>query len=106
MRHAYMGSDGCKAKALDIEIANGNGMYRGFAVVTASAVRAIGSEVHDSRTEYCGHAHVSHGIIIHERDATNSRDLERLDERLIALMGYVKFYPDEDRSPRWTGVPL
>ena len=106
MRHDYMGSHGCKAKALDIEVANGNGVYSGLAVVTASAVRAVGSEVHDSRSEFWGHAHISHGVVIREREATNSRDLERLDERLMALMDHVKFYPDEDRSPRWNGVPL
>jgi hypothetical protein len=64
MRHTYMKSDSCKAKAKEIASGDPNNPYVGFAAITVESVRSVNSEVTDSREAFCGHAHISHGIIV------------------------------------------
>jgi hypothetical protein len=63
MRHTYMKSDACKAKAKQIA-ANPTNPYVGLAAITVSDVRGVGSNVADSREEFCGHADICHGIVV------------------------------------------
>jgi hypothetical protein len=64
MRHSYMKSDSCKTKAKEIASGDPNNAYVGFAAITVESVRSLHSEVTDSREEFCGHAHISHGMIV------------------------------------------
>jgi hypothetical protein len=64
MRHTYMKSDACKTKAQEIASGDPNNPYVGLAAITVESVRSVGSEVTDSREEFCGHAHISHGMVI------------------------------------------
>ena len=64
MRHTYMKSDSCKAKAKEIACGDANNPYVGFAAITVGSVRSVNSEVTDSREEFCGHAHISHGVVV------------------------------------------
>jgi hypothetical protein len=64
--------DFCKGKAKEIAHRNPTITYVGLAVLHAQDIRATGSKVHDSREEYCGHAHISHGIIVPRDEPQNS----------------------------------
>lgn len=64
MRHTYMKSDACKAKAKEIFGESQSNPYVGLAAITVGNVRQCGSEVTDSRDEFCGHAHISHGFVV------------------------------------------
>jgi len=63
MRHTYMKSRACKAKAKQIA-ADPTNPYVGLAAITVKVVRRLGSDVVDSREEFCGHADISHGIAV------------------------------------------
>jgi hypothetical protein len=64
MRHTFLKSDFCKAKAREIASGDQRNPYVGLAAITVGSVRNAGSDVIDSRNEYCGHAHISHGIAV------------------------------------------
>jgi hypothetical protein len=106
MRSSYLAADECKARALQIKPANPAVRFKGMAVIAVSAVRAVGSQVTDSRQIYCGHAHVSHGLPLPpEGDPLLSVLKIRLDERLQLLREQAQFFPDPDPTNNaWTGA--
>jgi len=106
MRHDYMGSDACKVTARGL--AHGTIEYRGLAVLLASEVRRAGSQVTDSREgNYCGHAHISHGIVVPPDEPVPSEQTLRLDERLRELRITARYYADpEPPKDAWTGPTL
>jgi hypothetical protein len=63
MRHTYTKSDFCKAKAKEIASGDPKNPYVGLAAIAVESIRSLKSEVTDSREEYCGHAHISHGVV-------------------------------------------
>jgi hypothetical protein len=105
MRHDYLGSDACKARAQAVKPKMADIKYRGFAVLVVKAVRETGSEVTDSREEFCGHAHISHGLpLLPEGDPLYSEAKVRLEERLRLIKVHARYLPDRDPSrPDWIG---
>lgn len=100
IRHTYMGSDFCKAKAKSAS--NVNAKYLGLAWLTAAAIRSVGSNVIDSREHYLGHADICHGIVI-RRDEPEENALE-LNERLDQLVSLAVYRPDPSpQTDGWTG---
>lgn len=109
MRHSHMGSDFCKSKAKEIAAKDPKGVkkYCGLAVLLARKIRDVGSEVQDSRGEYCGHADIHHGIILQLDEPPGSEDKLKLDERLRELIKVVIYYRDLDpEALTWTSLPL
>jgi hypothetical protein len=108
MRHTYLGSDKCKARALQIKPRNPALKYKGLAAIGVDAVRNSGSQVTDSRHVFCGHAHISHGIQLPPpEDPLHSELMLRLDDRLRVLKDLARFFPDPDpTSDGWTGEAI
>lgn len=102
MRHSYLGSNVCKQKAKAIGAAS-PGDYIGLAVLTAAAIREAGSTVHDSRKEYMGHAHISHGFVAVAHEPYPPQISRAID----ALLAKTKYHPDPDpESDYWAGATL
>ncbi len=103
IRHNYMGSDFCKAKGKEIMA----DAYVGLAVVLAQDIRSIGSTVQDSRVEFCGHAHISHGAILQRDEPPNSELNLFITERCRKLVDATTLYTDPSPSAaKWTGPQL
>jgi len=106
IRHTYKGSDFCKVKGKEIAAASQN-QYCGLAVLLASQIRQAGSEVHDSREEFCGHAHISHGIVVPENEPLPAHQNMELDKKLEALRNSALYRRDPDpAADEWTGPEL
>jgi len=89
IRHTYMGSDFCKAKGRE------RAGYVGLAVLHAKEIRQADSEVFDSRDEFCGHAHISHGILAATpNEPLPPQDNLVLDKKLEALRSAAVYHPD------------
>jgi len=107
IRHQYMGSDFCKTKAKEIVAQDPSAIYVGLAVLHADAIRGTSSAIHDSRNVYCGHAHISHGIILLPGDPPNAEQNLVLTERCKALCAAALYHADPDPSaPSWTGPTI
>jgi hypothetical protein len=108
MRHSYMGSDECKKQALKIRPGNSGVKYKGLAIIGVKAVRDAKSQVTDSRTVYCGHAHISHGIHVPPPDdPLYAQQKLELDDRLRELKDLARYEPDPDpAAENWTGPAL
>jgi hypothetical protein len=107
IRHHYMGSNFCKDKAKEIVAQDPSATYVGLAILSADAIRATGSTICDSRDVYCGHAHISHGIIRLPGEPPNGRQYFDLTERCKALCRVALYYEDPDPStPSWTGPTI
>ena len=103
IRQTYMGSDFCKAKAKEIATASALNSYAGLAFLTAGEIRTAGSTVQDSRAEYCGHAHISHGIVLSPGEPPGSKMNMFLTERRREIIRRSAFYPDPDPDAlAWT----
>jgi hypothetical protein len=92
IRHTYMGSNFCKVKAKEIAHRRPTITYVGLAVLLAEDVRATGSTIHDSREEYCGHAHISHGVVVPRDEPPNSELNMVVTERCRALGEQARYY--------------
>jgi hypothetical protein len=104
IRHSYMGSDFCKQKGKEIEAGWPKNFFVGLSVIRAASIRECESTVHDSREEYCGHAHISHGFIFPPNEPPPSETLLILTDRCKALRDKAVYYPDRDTaSHKWTG---
>jgi hypothetical protein len=79
--------------------------YEGLAFISARTVRAHGSSVEDSRSEYIGHAHISHGIIRQPVGEALPVALKRQnDDRAQAIADSARFLVDPNpRGFRWSG---
>jgi hypothetical protein len=106
IRRTYTGSDFCKAKGR--AIASASGMeYVGLVVLLASQIRQAGSEITDSRDEFCGHAHISHGIVVPLNEPLPPQENLELDKKLTALLASALYYRDPNpEANSWTGPEL
>lgn len=103
IRQTYMSCDFCKQKGLSIQKPP-MASYDGLAVIKAMAVRESGSSVQDSREEYCGHAHISHGVVLEANELLLSQQNLLVTERCRTLLRSTKYYPDPNPlAPTWTG---
>jgi hypothetical protein len=103
IRHTYKGSDFCKAKGRER-----GADYVGLAVLLAGQIRQANSEVIDSRGEYCGHAHISHGVVAPPpNEPLSPQDNLVLDKKVEALRSAALYHPDPDpNADGWTGPAL
>jgi hypothetical protein len=103
MRHTYMQSDSCKTKAKEIASGDPNNPYVGFAAITVESVRSLASEVTDSREEFCGHAHISHGMVVPADEPPDPA----LSLRIRALNGKARLLLDPTPDTEtWTGEQI
>lgn len=93
VRSTHMGLDFCKSKGCEI-VKNRNGQYAGLVTLHANAIRAVGSSVTDSREEFCGHAHISHGIISRVDEPQESATNLRITERCRELLKLATYHPN------------
>lgn len=107
IRHTHMGSDFCKLKGQSIAADNTKVRYVGLASLTADQIRNTKSTVHDSRNEYCGHAHIAHGIRSQPDEPQESATNMEITERCRALVSVATYHPDPNPStPNWEGPTL
>jgi hypothetical protein len=107
IRHTYMGSDFCKVKAKGIAHRSPTITYVGLAALRAQEIRATGSTIHDSREEYCGHAHISHGVVLPHDEPLNSELNMVVTERCRALRDSAHYYTDPNPSADlWGGETI
>jgi hypothetical protein len=105
MRHTYLKSDFCKAKAKEIASGDPRNPYVGLAAITVESVRSVGSEVTDSREEYCGHAHISHGMVVPL--PAGEPLAPELIKRIRELNGKARLMIDpECNAEGWTGAQI
>ncbi len=103
MRHTYMKSDACKIKAKEIASGDAHNPYVGMAAVSVESVRSVGSEVTDSREEYCGHAHISHGVVVPAEEPLDPK----LSLRIRALKDKARLLIDPaPDAETWTGEQI
>ena len=100
-------ADFCKRKALEIANNTPGKTYKGLAVLTAEQIRGVGAEVTDSRDVFCGHAHISYGIIVRRNEPQESELNLRLTEMTRRLLKVALYHEDPNpSSASWTGPPL
>jgi hypothetical protein len=97
MRASCMSPSACKQKAKSMERAPRK-LYRGLAVLNAGAVRSENMMVTDSRGEFCGHAHISTGVVTNKREPNEPRDpseVERVKAVAYKLIKLSRFHSDQ-----------
>lgn len=102
MRHTYLKSDACKAKAKEIA-KNPTNPYVGLAAISVGSVRSLGSDVTDSREEFCGHADITHGIAVPADEPPDPRLNLRFRE--MTARARLVLDPDPD-GQKWTGEQI
>lgn len=99
MASAIKDLDFCKKKG--IEIQDDKNPYVGLAVIRTSSIRALGSEVIDSRNVYEGHADIKHGYVPEKGKPLPGELTLRIDN----LIKHTKYEKDPDvNAPSWTGI--
>lgn len=105
IRQSHMGTDFCKEKGKEIEAGWPKNFFVGLLSAKAKEIHECGSTVHDSRTEYCGHAHISHGFIITPNEPPSADINLVLTNRCSRILEIMTYYPDPNpASLRWTGA--
>ena len=96
IRLTHMGKEFCDAKGLELELAKPKELspkYQGFGSAKVNDVRGLGHEVFDSRIQYCGHGHISIGIVLSKAEPLPSEEMARLHDickKLRDLFGFEK----------------
>lgn len=82
--------------------------YRGLAALEAGVVRDAGSLAYDYKPDFCGHAHVNHGVKMPKKGETlDAKTRLQLDEHCKAIVAKSRFHPDTLKNlVGWTGEPL
>ena len=97
-----MGQDFCKDKSVEIA----GQAYSGLLVLGTGLVRQAGSTVYDHREDFCGHAHVDHGIPMPAKGVPLDPKLQdELDTRCEGILKDGTFLTDPSPSePGWSGT--
>lgn len=104
MRHDYMGSDACKARAVGLADPAKKKIYKGLAALAVDNVRRQGVGVVDSRVHFEGHADIRLGFRVTPGEPLPADDLKKLRALTKALANAVTYHEDPDAAaPRWTG---
>lgn len=102
IRHDYVGTDFCKAKAK--EMASPQREYRGLGVITAKQIRLASCDVIDSREEYWGHADIKMGFMVIEGNPLPKEEFDELLRRKTALAKALRYFPDPvPDAEQWVG---
>jgi len=100
IRQTHMGTNFCKSKAKEIM----GHFYIGLAVVLAGNIRTTGSNVIDSRDEFCGHASILHGVTLPKDEPPDAALNEFITERCREIIKHTTYLPDPDiADDEWTG---
>ncbi|WP_295990878.1 hypothetical protein [Rugamonas sp.] len=70
-------------------------MYTGLALISARAIRRLGSEVVDTREEYMGHADLKHGLVRSRGEALAPDLRKKYDERLKQMAAEATYLKDQ-----------
>lgn len=98
-----MGDDFCKDKSREVAAQH----YVGLLVCTAAAIRGSGSSIEDYRADFCGHAHLDHGIVSPRGEPLPAADSEKLRQKCEAILVACDWHPDPSpEQPGWSGAPL
>lgn len=77
--------------------------FRGFAVITAKAIRDHGSEIVDSRHVYLAHADIKHGVVFAKHEPYPAE----LNDRLDQLKDAARFVSEPvPQRWKWAGQQL
>ena len=91
IRH-LLGDSACRAQALKTARPE---EYAGLLVVKAGLARGLGSTAYDHRIDFCGHAHINHGVVMPGRGETmDPKEKEKLSSRCKALLAYCVLHSD------------
>ena len=95
IRRHYVDDQFCKDKAMSIDLlgrcrGEGRKEFRGFAIISAKAIRKYGSDVVDSRNVYLAHADIRHGVVTAKHEPLPAE----LNDRLDQLKKAAKFVSD------------
>lgn len=103
-----MGDGFCKAKAVEIAENSPGQTYIGLLAITAAQIRAEGSEIADSRSEWLGHADLDHGFPSPPpNEPASAAEFQRMTERCQALLRAAVFQKDPiPESESWDGDQL
>lgn len=100
LRHTHLKSDECKAIAKKKIARNPTPRYVGVAAIRVESVRNLGSDVVDSRDQFCGHADILHGAVIPANDPPDPLLILRIRD----MKDKAKFFRDpEPDEEKWTG---
>lgn len=70
--------------------------FKGFGRCLVGDVRLSGFGVHDSRIAFCGHAHISIGMVQEVGEPLSAEENKRLDAICRELMTLFGFEPDSE----------
>jgi hypothetical protein len=103
IRH-LMGDDFCKDQSVRIA----GPSYIGLLVLSSGGVRATGTTAYDHRADFCGHAHIDHGMTMPARGVPLPPEVEeRLQERCEAILKCGSYHLDPlPQEPGWKGHAL
>jgi hypothetical protein len=77
-------------------------IYKGLAFISADVIRALKSEVVDSRSEYLGHADIKNGIVRKRGEALPPNIRKELDDRLDKIAKAANYIEDDEPNRfRW-----
>jgi hypothetical protein len=95
IRH-LLGDEACRSQALKTARPD---EYAGLFVLRAGDARSAGSEAYDHRSDFCGHAHINHGVVMPPRGETmDPMQSEKLSKRCKALLAFCTFHKDTHGS--------
>lgn len=111
MRIEHMGARLCKRRAKSFENPAHKKIYRGFAVLRTSSVRARSMDVIDSRRHYNGHADIKllmEELYLLEPNEPPSAEMgKKLKDLKDALLGASNYVPDANaQHTAWQGDKL
>ncbi|WP_159053706.1 hypothetical protein [Variovorax sp. PMC12] len=103
-----MGNDFCADKSRSTVKEEDASSYCGMLVFAASVARETGTDVYDYRADFCGHAHINHGVSMPPRGETmDPKEREALDKKCKAILASAVFHQDAyGAGPGWNGAPL
>jgi hypothetical protein len=105
MRRSYLGAHACHRRAQSLGTAEKR--YFGMATTSAAAIQAAGSIVSDSREEFIGHAHISHGIVIPRDEPPEPEQAKLLRDRIKAIITKTDYIAcPNPRGTFWWNPPF
>lgn len=96
VRHDYLGTDACRARAKAVGASDSKRQFRGLAFLKVQIVRAAGPDVVDSRGQYLGHADIMHVHAMEPQEPPTSAVFTALRDTCQELAKAAIYQPDPD----------
>ena len=108
MRSSFLGAHRCKALAVDLENPKVHKAYKGFAVLSVRALRAVARCGRLATRDFLGHGDIKTGMVKPPKGVPREpADLQRFQDLCATLISLSKYCADPSPShPRWQGAPL